>query len=171
MSDLALACGVSKAALYHYFDSKEAILHEALAEYVSGLVAIAQAHGMPDATPEIARPRLRDLIQALLAEYERSHDYHVSLLHDLKYLAAPQAAEIRAAQRQVTQVFGRLLEQSFPGRFAPKELSAAVMALLGTINFTFAWLKPDGSLSHRSFGDMVIDLWWHGLERSPLPGP
>jgi TetR/AcrR family transcriptional regulator len=37
------------------------------------------------------------------------------------------------------------------------------MALLGMINFTFAWLKPDGAISHERFADLAADLWLEGL--------
>jgi hypothetical protein len=38
------------------------------------------------------------------------------------------------------------------------------MALLGMINFTFAWLRPDGPMSYEQYADLVIGLWEHGLD-------
>ena len=38
------------------------------------------------------------------------------------------------------------------------------MALLGTINFTFAWFRPDGPVSHERFAELVIELWERGLD-------
>ena len=37
MAELANACGVSKALLYHYFDGKEAILFDILRAYLDDL--------------------------------------------------------------------------------------------------------------------------------------
>jgi hypothetical protein len=37
------------------------------------------------------------------------------------------------------------------------------MALLGMINFTFAWLRPDGPMSHEQYAQLEIDLWERGL--------
>jgi hypothetical protein len=41
------------------------------------------------------------------------------------------------------------------------------MALLGMINFTFAWLRPDGPMSYERYAQLVIELWDHGLQAAP----
>ena len=37
------------------------------------------------------------------------------------------------------------------------------MALLGMINFTFAWLRPDGPMSYEEFGELALELSLRGL--------
>jgi hypothetical protein len=32
------------------------------------------------------------------------------------------------------------------------------------INFTFAWLRPDGPVSHERFADLAASLWLDGLD-------
>lgn len=49
MNDIALACGTSKARLYHYYDSKEAILFDLLDRYTQRLLAII---GQAEATAQ-----------------------------------------------------------------------------------------------------------------------
>ncbi len=61
IADLAEACGVSRGALYHYFETKEAMLFAILDEHVRGLIAELEA-GL--AGVEGARPRLRQAIKA-----------------------------------------------------------------------------------------------------------
>ena len=37
------------------------------------------------------------------------------------------------------------------------------MALLGMLNFTFAWLRPDGPMSYEAFGELALELSLNGL--------
>lgn len=167
MADLAQACEISKASLYHYFAGKEAILFEALDAYTERLGALTNAYA-PDntescLTPEFARERLARLVAALLAEYSHSHSYHVSLLTDVRFLGDAQREQIASRERSVVRRISRLIDLAFPGRIEPAAQSATTMALLGMINFTFAWWNPNGALNHRQLAGLMIDLWWRGL--------
>jgi AcrR family transcriptional regulator len=171
MADLAGACGISKATLYHYFDSKEALLFECLDDYTRRLDQLTATH--TDAPPpsdsteavhtEHAQARLRELISALLREYAISRNYHVSLLHDVKFLGEQQAQQIRYQERAVGGRIADLIDAAFPGRVPADERIPTTMALLGMINFTFAWLRPDGPMSYDAFAKIVVDLWFNGL--------
>jgi AcrR family transcriptional regulator len=163
MSQLAQACGTSKARLYHYFPSKESILFESLERYTRRLVELVdgvKARGLPP------REELAALVRALLAEYRESRAMHVALLNDVKFLAPGERERIRAQQRAVVEAVAATLDHAMPGRFAPEERTPATMALLGMINFTFAWLKPQGPMSYERYADLVVDLWEHGSGQS-----
>jgi AcrR family transcriptional regulator len=160
MSQLALACGTSKARLYHYFPSKEALLFESLDRYTRRLVALVEEVRGRGLAP---RDELGALVRALMVEYRDSRERHVSLLNDVKFLAPAQREQVVAQQRRVVRALADTLDRVAPGRFAPEERMPATMALLGTINFTFAWLRPDGPMSHERFAALVIDLWERGV--------
>ncbi len=159
MADLAEACGTSKAALYHYFPSKEALLFEALDAYTARLSEIVDAVASRGLAP---RDELRALVREFLAAYHRSRDHHVSLLHDVKFLAPAQRDRIRAPQRRIVEHFASLLSRAFPGAVDARNRKPMTMALLGMINFTFAWWRPDGPIGHDAYADLVIDLWFDG---------
>lgn len=169
MSDLAKACSVSKAALYHYFDSKEAILFEALDQYVCRLQTLTTsfhvaANESSADSAETARNQLAALIKGLLAEYAHSHNYHVCLLNDVKFLGPIQRDRITSMQRDVVKTISQQIDRAFPGRIDPSVRSATTMALLGMVNFTFAWWNPDGDLDEQQLAELMIDLWWRGLD-------
>ena len=65
MAELAGACGVSKALLYHYFDSKEALLFDILRVYLTDLET---AITIDPALATSPRDHLRDLIWTLLQQ-------------------------------------------------------------------------------------------------------
>lgn len=172
MSDLAGACGLSKATLYHYFDSKEALLFECLDTYTKRLNELTAVHAYTpaDTTPAQAQQQLRDMITELLREYARSRNYHVSLLHDVKFLGEAQAQQIRAQEREVVGRVADVIDEAFPGRVPGQERIPTTMALLGMINFTFAWLRSDGPMSYEDFARIAIELWFNGLAGQPGQG-
>ena len=163
MSELAAACGTSKAGLYHYYPSKQAILYDALDRYTTGLstlVARIRARGLSP------REELAETVRALMGTYASSQPYHAALLHDVKFLDAAQAAKIRAQERAVVDAIADTIARAYPQR-CPEARKPMTMALLGMINFTFAWLRPDGPMSHAQFAELTIDLWTRGLQGAP----
>jgi AcrR family transcriptional regulator len=168
MSELARACGTSKARLYHYFTSKETLLFDALDRYTRRLgerLREVAACGLPP------RAELAEMVRTLLREYRDSRAYHVALLNDVKFLSPQQRDRIKAQEREVVDAFADSLARVAPDRFAGPQRRAATMALLGMINFTFAWLRPDGPMTYEQYAELVIDLWTHGAAPASTPVP
>jgi AcrR family transcriptional regulator len=165
MAQLAQACGTSKARLYHYFPSKETLLFESLDRYTRRLVALVESVKARGLAP---REELAELVRALVVEYRDSRERHVALLNDVRFLAHAQRERIESQQRAVVDALADTLQRVAPGRFAPGERKPATMALLGMINFTFAWLRPEGPMSYERYAELVIDLWERGLQASAL---
>jgi AcrR family transcriptional regulator len=160
MAMLSAANGASKARLYHYYSSKDAILFDLLDRYTRRLVAIARAAapaGMP------AAERLDAMVRAYLAEYATSQTRHIVLLHDVDFLAEPERIKVRGQEREIVRLFRDALAQAFPGRIPPRELTAHTMMLFGMINWTFTWLKPQGPVSYREFAEVVLRSLRHGF--------
>ncbi|MEN9761515.1 MAG: hypothetical protein RI906_1341 [Pseudomonadota bacterium] len=161
MAMLAQACGTSKAGLYHYFDSKQSLLFEALDRYTRRLDETVKAVDVRKLSPQAA---LSQTLRVLMQEYQHSHAYHTALLNDVKFLAPDQATLIRRQERAVVDHIASVLEAAAPGRIDARHRTVVTMALLGMINFTFAWLKPGGAVSHDEFAELASDLWLRGLE-------
>ena len=168
MNDIAAAGGTSKARLYHYYDSKEAILFDLLDRYTQRLLAII---GQAEATAQRRnlddRAALHELIRSFLEEYETSATRHVALLHDTQFLGEEQRELILNRQRDVVSAVTRFLRRAYPQRLNPVNQTAVTMMLFGMINWTFTWLRPDGPLSYDAFADEVIALLERGLS-TPL---
>lgn len=160
MAQLAHACGTSKARLYHYFPSKEAMLYESLDRYTQRLGQRVAAVKSERLAP---RDELVAMLRALLAEYRESRPWHVALLNDVKFLPPEQRDRIKAQERAVVDALSQTLERVAPSRFMAAEKKPATMALLGMINFTFAWLRPDGPMSYERYADLVSELWLKGV--------
>jgi AcrR family transcriptional regulator len=172
MNDIATATGTSKARLYHYYGSKEAILFDLLDRYTQRLLAIV---GQTEATAQRGnldeRATLHELVRSFLAEYETSATRHVALLHDTQFLSNTTSAEhpisqrelILNRQRDVVSAFTRFLRRAYPQRLNASNQTAITMMLMGMINWTFTWLRPGGTLSYAAFANEVILMLEQGL--------
>lgn len=164
MADLAAASGTSKARLYHYYESKEAILFDLLDRYTLRLMLIiAEVEGSSQRRGLSERETFAELVRAFLAEYETSQSRHVALLNDVKYLVEGQREAILNRQRDIVAAFARQLARAYPDRVGKNNQTALTMMIFGMINWTFTWLKPGGRLGYRDFADQVIDVLEHGL--------
>jgi AcrR family transcriptional regulator len=167
MAELAAASGTSKARLYHYYESKEAILFDLLDRYTKRLMLIiAEVEGSSQRRGLSERETFAELIRAFLAEYETSHSRHVALLNDVKYLVDAQREIILNRQRDVVAAFARQLSRAYPDRATKENQTALTMMVFGMINWTFTWLKPGGRLGYPEFAEQVVDVVDRGL-RSP----
>ncbi len=164
MNDIAAASGTSKARLYHYYESKEAILFDLLDKYTQRLLAIiAQAEATAQRRNLDERAALHELIRSFLQEYETSATRHVALLHDTKFLGAVQRELILDRQRDVVSAVTRFLRRAYPQRLNPVNQTAVTMMLFGMINWTFTWLRPGGAMSYPAFAEEVIAMLDKGL--------
>ncbi|MDG0027407.1 TetR/AcrR family transcriptional regulator [Trinickia sp. Y13] len=164
MAELAAASGTSKARLYHYYESKEAILFDLLDRYTKRLMLIiAEVEGSSQRRGLSERETFAELVRAFLIEYETSHSRHVALLNDVKYLVESQREVILDRQRDIVAAFARQLARAYPGRVAKDNQTALTMMVFGMINWTFTWLKPGGRLGYREFADQVMQVLEHGL--------
>ena len=175
MNEIATACGTSKARLYHYYDSKEAILFDLMDRYTQRLLSLI---ALTDATAQRRnlddRAALHELIRAFLHEYESSATRHVALLNDTQFLsdvpdenlATPAISPrelILNRQRDVVAAVTRALRRAYPGRLNAANQTAITMMLFGMINWTFTWLRPGGPISYVAFAEEVITLLEKGL--------
>ncbi len=175
MNEIATACGTSKARLYHYYDSKEAILFDLMDRYTQRLLSLI---ALTDATAQRRnlddRAALHELIRAFLQEYESSATRHVALLNDTQFLSDVPDANLGTPaisprelilnrQRDVVAAVTRALQRAYPGRLNASNQTAITMMLFGMINWTFTWLRPGGPISYVAFAEEVIALLEKGL--------
>ena len=164
MNEIAAACGTSKARLYHYYDSKEAILFDLLDRYTQRLLAlIGESQAVAERRNLDDRAALHELIRRFLQEYESSATRHVALLSDTQFLGEEQRNLIVTRQRDVVAAFTRFLKRAYPARMNATNQTAVTMMLFGMINWTFTWLRPDGPISYTAFADEVITMLERGL--------
>jgi AcrR family transcriptional regulator len=162
MAQLAQACGISKALLYHYYRDKAHILLDIADGYMDrliGIVAEVKARKLP---PEA---HLRALVQRFMQEYQHSQAQHVVLVQDVKFLDDAGRERVRAKERQVVDAFAAAIAR-LDRRWTRKVLRVPLaMILFGMINWTFTWLRADGTLTYEDMADVVTEIFLHGVVR------
>lgn len=167
MNDLANALGTSKARLYHYYDSKQAILFDLLDRYTLLLVELVQSV-QDQAKQDHLSPKdlVHNVVKRFLQTYESSATRHIALLHSTQFLNEEQRAVVVQRQRQVVSALGDMLAQAYPSRVHAQNKIPLTMMLFGMINWTFTWLRPQGPLSYDAFAQEVIDTLENGFHSS-----
>jgi AcrR family transcriptional regulator len=160
MQQVAQACGVSKATLYHYVRDKHELLAQITGSHVARLEALVAE--VERAEPE-PRARLQALILRFMQAYASAEHEHRVLTEDVKFLAEPQRQAVTGGQRRVVAAFAQsigALRPDLRGRELGKPLA---MLLFGMINWTFTWLRPEGRLTHAALAPLVVELFLGGL--------
>jgi TetR/AcrR family transcriptional regulator len=157
MSALARECGVSKALLYHYWSSKEALLFDLIHGHIEGLAEALEAAPRPTDP----RERLRALIHALVEAYRDADAAHKVQLNDLAALATDKQAQVRMQERRLVTIVTEAVKAAAPD-LPRARLRPAVMALFGMVNWAWTWFRDDGPMTRAQYADMVTTLFLDG---------
>lgn len=161
IADLAVACGTSKSALYHYYQSKEAILDAILSDHTTLLLETAERVAAGDGDPET---RLRRLAEALMSLYVTATAKHVVLLNEIASLPDEQRAPVIRRQRQIIDIILGLLVELRPDIADHEALRKPIaMMFMGAINWTYTWFDTAGPTTPARFANLVVDLFVRGL--------
>ncbi len=157
---IAQKCGVSKALLYHYYDSKEALLFDMLHSHCNLLVQTAERAIESETKP---KEQLNKFVKELMHLYMDSRDKHIVLLNNLHCLPDEQQIEIKKLERRVIEIVKNLISQLKPEISEPIKSSLA-MYLMGAINWTYTWFKPQGSVSPDDFAELATTVFLRGIQ-------
>jgi AcrR family transcriptional regulator len=166
IADIARACGVSKALMYHYYRDKEHLLADIAESYIERLQAIidqVRAESLPPAA------HLRRLIELFMAEYEHSAARHRVLVQDVKYLQRVHRSRVLAKERKVVLGYAEVIKKLAPQNDRTELIKPLTMILFGMINWTFTWFKQGGPLSYADMAPVVADLFLGGVARVHAP--
>lgn len=161
MAQVAAECGVSKALLYHYYDSKEALLQDIIRSHLEELDAALAEIDDPALPPE---RRLRLLIGRVLETYRDADDLHQVQITGMRSLPPDRAEELKALERRIVARFGAVLRVVNPALDGGRPLLKPVtMSLFGMLNWVYMWFRPDGGLSREDYADLATKLILEGV--------
>jgi AcrR family transcriptional regulator len=160
MNQVAAACGLSKATLYHYFEDKYALLFCICETHVSQLAAIVKEAAAKPLRPE---QRLRELISRVVAEYAGAQHAHRVLTEDVKFLNETDRQQVLDQERAVVQGFADAVSALRPELAEAAMSKPLTMLLFGMINWLFTWMRPEAALSYADMAQLVEDLFIGGL--------
>ena len=162
MAQLAKECGISKANIYHYYDSKDAILFDILDSYLSGLRDLILATDVADLSP---KDRLRRVIRDVLRAYQGSDYEHQVQLNALTALPEDQQNRMRAYQRDMVRYLSDCIADAAPQIFDGDraKLRAVTMSVFGMLNWYYMWNGGADGAARDAYATLVADLTLKGL--------
>jgi len=166
MNEVAQACGLSKATLYHYYKDKYALLVAIAEGHVQRLHALVAEVAAERLAPEA---HLRELVARIVEAYAGAQHAHRVLTEDVRFLDEADRERILGKEREVVAGFARAVAALRPELKRAKLAKPMTMLLFGMINWMFTWLKPDGELDHSAIAPMVADLFLGGLPAVKTP--
>jgi TetR/AcrR family transcriptional regulator len=167
MSDLAQACQLSKATLYHHYRDKSEVLIHIADGHVSRLVELCDSVDNDVTVPP--GDRLTVLIERFLAEYAQAQNSHRVLTEDVRFLPPAEQAKILDKERYVVQSFANGVAALRPDLAKQKLAKPMAMLLFGMLNWMFTWLRPNGPLTHATVTPLVLNLFFEGVRNMPVP--
>lgn len=155
MTGAARHCGVSKALIYHYYDSKEALLFDILDTHLTALVETAG--GIDPAAG------LQPLICAILEAYADADAEHKLQLDALGVLTEDLQAPLIALQRELVAIMSRTLAREAPDLDGTEKLSPITMSVFGILNWFYMWHRPGKGLSREDYSALATGMVLNGI--------
>jgi AcrR family transcriptional regulator len=168
--EIADAVGVLSGSLYHYFDSKDAMVEEILMGFLD---AIRARYGEVLARGQGAAKSLRDLVLVSLQVAMEPPDATAIYQNELRYLReTPRFEEVQAAAADVQHVWLGIIERgvadgSFRDDIAPRVFHRLIRDAV--------WLsgrgqRGDGGYSTERLADAITSIFLHGFAAHPAVG-
>jgi len=161
--DIAQACGFEAANLYHYYSSKEELLHEVLLEEINQTTSMIKHLADGSANPV---ERLKSLIRILV-------DYALSLrfansrwLFDigLFYIKPSHRKKIIEMRDTFDAIIRNIvLDGIKTGDFDEVDVNMANFTIISIIARSSIWYSPKGRLSISKVTDFIINFVLHGM--------
>ncbi|AHD08532.1 TetR/AcrR family transcriptional regulator [Phaeobacter gallaeciensis] len=162
MTQLARECGISKANIYHYYDSKDAVLFGILDTYLSDLRDRVCGVDVSALSPD---QRLRRIVSEILLAYQGADHEHQVQISAMGALPEEQQKLLRAYQRELVQLVSDALAGVAAEGIAkdPAKLRAATMSVFGMLNWYYMWNSGAGPEAREDYAQMVADLTMNGI--------
>lgn len=161
MSNIADAVNLQKASLYHHVSSKQEILL-ALLERALGLLTEHIAGIANQDLP--ADQKLRLMIRAYLSALADNSDLSSVLLFEHRSLDKKSHARHVPQRDKFEGLWRDVVNEGIRTRiFDCPDAGMAVRALMGVMNWTLTWYRPEGGKSIEKVADEYADLLFHGM--------
>jgi TetR/AcrR family transcriptional regulator, cholesterol catabolism regulator len=165
MRDIAQAADLSAANLYHYFDGKNDVLVYCQDRALDRMLeAVASARRASPAASERLRLVLAAHLRTLLDDIEGATAH----LQIESLPPALRTALVRKRDRYERSLRRLLADGIRSGEFVDMDPATVARAMLGAMNWTVTWFRPEGADSAAAIGEVISRYLVRGIvSRSP----
>ena len=163
MDHIAAAAKMSKGGVYHYFSSKDEILHFVLSKYMDLILndLESELRKIEDASLKIKYIILRqiNLYTGNLAESK-------TLLHEAHCLPAKYYKNIAEKQKTYYRIVSDVLSQFLGGRSenGNGKVTSFTFLLFGMCNWIYSWYNPKGPVSPEELSELIWTVFLKGID-------
>lgn len=161
VAEVARASGISKANIYHYYASKDAILFDILDHHLSTLRDRICGMDQTGAPKEDFRATLTQILLA----YQGADNEHRLQSTSIRHLPDDQQKVLIGYQRDLVRHLSARIAAAAPGVFDgdAAKLRAATMSVFGMLNWFYMWNRDADEAVRRDYADLVASLCLKGL--------
>lgn len=166
VEQLARAIGLSKAALYHYFSSKEEILFWIHEEFIDLLLQKAEL-----APADLSPAERLERVMGDILDLMRTHRGHVRVFFEhYRELSRENQDVIRTKRDRYREIVEGLVQEGIDaGDFRPVDPRLVTLAIFGMCNWAYQWYRIDGLLAPREIGAFFAGLLFDGFRQHGVP--
>lgn len=162
MQEIADACGLTKAGLYHHVKTKDALLL-AIMNYGMDLfeeLVLDRVTGIPDPLERLRATMARNVE---LVTTDSSKEVTI-ILHEHQTLTGAAQREINARKKRYVRFLEDSLREAIERRqIRPVDPTLAAFSFLGVVLWTYKWYRASGRISPEQLAAGMIDLFFDGL--------
>jgi AcrR family transcriptional regulator len=161
---IAEACGVSKALMYHYYSSKDAVLFDLLSDHLQHLVAVVEAASQ---SPGDGKERLFAICATLLEAYRGADAEHQVQIASLRLLPVAQQEILKEMERKLVALVSDALVAAIPSIAERRHLlKPLTMSLFGMLNWHYLWFREGKGITRDKYARMVTGLILAGADEA-----
>ncbi|MFI6906506.1 TetR/AcrR family transcriptional regulator [Nonomuraea sp. NPDC050394] len=157
VQEIVGAAGVTKGAMYHYFDSKDDLLHEIYARVLRmQMERLTQIADERRPVRERLRDAAADVVETTTANLDDSKIFFRSM-----HLLAPETQKsVRAERRRYHERFRDLVTEGQREGVFREDIQAEIVVdfFFGSVHHLGSWYHADGPLSGAEVGRQFAEL-------------
>lgn len=162
--ELAEAVGLRSGSLFHYFRSKEEILLAVMANGIQSVIAEGRAlmarHEQPAERLEgLFRLHMDSLINGV------GGDAMHAMIYEWRSLTPQAREQIQQLSTDYEQLWDRAINEAVAQGLLQGDPAIIRKHVLGGMNFTVRWYRPDGRLSAEQVTEQMLRAALPGLAR------
>src|SRR5260370_16445392 len=164
ISMIAEVCGVSKALLYNYYTSKEAVLFDLLDYHLQELVEVVETASR---STDDHRKRLLAIACALLEAYRGADAQHQVQISSLKLLPKNKQETLKDTERRLVAIVSDAIALAIPSiAKTSRLLKPTTISFFGILNWHYLWFRQNKGLTRDEYAGFVTGFILEGAEKA-----